>query len=519
MDLTEEEEDARLLQEENEAREKTIKRAAFLNKMRLKKVAVARAQITSEIYGEQPHVPGVDPGLRIWIKVREQQRGTEAAQKVELPMTYPTRIKYDNRTYWMEETHKEWRLMIAEALAEKEAKEVAIREALENAQKEAEEAEAEEAALLAFLESESAEERKLREDTEKKDTDISVKESVLMAKEDEESTVINTAHNMWVVEEMASRATTAAADGEIKEMAVQYHDDGTKIRLNEDGTMKEDRGVYGMLPLLDPKLPRRNPGLTVAQFMNHWKYSNDTAGTLLLAFNHYHWKYMEFLMEAAGPSAQNMLNMELNLKNRRTLLHIAVLNGDAPRVRWLLDHGASPHVKDIRGDTPLMISMDHDVFIHYHDVAIAADILRSRATNKARGAKMTVNLVNTANKRGVTALHRSVLLGALDYIKLLLRNKAKVNVFDNNNKMAIQYCKEDWEQEVHDIFNDNVRFVGKKMHQEMWAHMMSRDFVKSIFQIVVPICSICKRKQYDCAFLKKNNFRYWVYTHQLSSKG
>jgi hypothetical protein len=510
------EEDEELDREEREAMERTIKRAAFLEKVAKKKKAVERAQITSEVYGEQPFLPGVDQGLKIWIKVREQMRDVDSGGD-NLPSTYPTRIKYDNRWYWMEETHQEWKTMVQESIQEKEKKiqlsentniitDNILNEFLE-----------EDINRMVFIIQESDEDRIARETREQIDYDISSTELLAMGKADQESGVIEYTHREWAAEELAlaeSRATTAA----ITENKEEYDEDGTRIRYNADGTMKEDRGVYGILPLLDPKEKKRTPGLTVAEFVHHWKYSEDKAATLLLAFQHFHWKYMDMLMEAAGPQAQSMLNMPIHRQNQRTLLHLAVLGGDAERVKWLLDHGASPCVVDHRGDTPLHFSMDHDVFIHYHDVSIAADLLKSRMRDKNKAGKFTTKLVNQTNKRGITVLHRAVLLGALDYIKLFLKSKAKVYVFDNNHKLPIQYVKEEWEHEVKQLFNDNVRFCGKRMHQEMWAYTMSRDFVKSIFTIVAPICKVCQRKQYDCASLKKKDFRYWLYAHELAKQ-
>ena len=509
-------EDEELEHEELEARARTAQRVAFLAKLRKKKKAVERAQITSEIYGEQPFLPGVDKGLKIWIKVREQMRCAETGGD-HLPMTYPTRIKYDNRWYWMDETHKEWKDMIRESIQEKEESEqfVEITELIaEDILKEIID---HESARFVFLEQETEEDREKREIMEKMDAAISSEELSLMTSADTESGVIEYTLRAWAQEEAAealSRITTAKEEEE----KIEYYDDGTKVRYNEDGSRKEDRGVYGILPLLDPKLPKRTPGLTLAEFMHHWKYSNDKPATLLLAFQHFHWKYMELMLDAAGPQAQSLLNMPINTKTQRTLLHLSVLGGDAERVKWLLDRGANPLVVDHRGDTPLHLSIDHEVFLQYHDVAIAADLLESRVKNKVKASKMSFKLVNMPNHRGVTVLHRAILLGALEYVELFLKSKANVYVFDNNHVLPIQYAKEEWEHEVKDLYSKNVRFCGKRMHQEMWSYLMSREFVKSIFTIVAPICRICQRKQYDCASLKKKDFRYWLYAHELAKK-
>jgi len=471
-----------------------------------------RAQIITEVYGEQPFIPGVDPGLKIWIYVREQLRAVNLGV-LALPTTYPTRIKYNYRGYWMQESHAELPKLMAGIDAEREfvrAEKIRIEEEKARVIEAAAE---QKRALDEFLAKETPVEKETRLAAEAAEAALIKAEVALMESADAESNSEAKAYRLHL-EELLEDVRSRAATAEARSRARGEKYEGAKY--NADGTMREDRGVYGVLPLLDKKEPRRVPGLTLSQFINHITYSSDKAECLLLAFNHQHWKYFEMITEAAGPSGARMLiNMPMD-KNQKTLLHYAVMRGDPERVTYLLDHGADPLKADHQGNTPLHVSIDHDVWIHYHDVAIADDLLTSRLANKAKGALRSEKLVNKTNKRGTTVLHRSILLGALDFVELFLKRKAKVLVFDSCGKLPVQYAKEEWEEDVKDLFHGNVRFCGKRMHMEMWAYMMSRKFVVSIFDIVAPTCVICKRKQYECSALKKKDFRYWLYSHDIA---
>jgi len=471
-----------------------------------------RAQIITEVYGEQPFIPGVDPGLKVWIYVREQLRAVNSGD-LKLNMTYPTRIKYNYRGYWMQESHAELPKLMAEIDAERELKKTEEIRRKEEKIRVVEAAQEAKRVLEAFLAQETPEEKEIRLAADAAEAAQIQKEAGYMHKAELESKNENKAYRLYLEEALEdSRSRAATAELRARSRGERYEG----VRYNADGSIKEDRGVYGVLPLLDKEEPRRVSGLTLPQFINHITYSSDKAECLLLAFNHQHWNYFELLMGAAGPTGARMLiNMPMD-QNQKTLLHYAVMRGDPERVAYLLDHGADPLKADHQGNTPLHVSFDHEVWLHFHDVAIANDLLTSRLVNKARGALRSEKLVNKTNKRGTSVLHRSILLGALDFVKLFLKKKAKVFVFDSCGKLPIQYAKEEWEQDVKDLFNDNVRFCGKRMHMEMWAYMMSRKFVVSIFNIVAPTCVICKRKQYECSALKNKDFRYWLYSHDIA---
>lgn len=242
--------------------------------------------------------------------------------------------------------------------------------------------------------------------------------------------------------------------------------------------------------ILDPTFP----ALSIAAFRLLLRTASPRE-VLLTAYHHFHWRYFDEAL-AAGLD----INMRLD-GHGKTLLFMAVQNGDTERVEYLLDNGANPNAKDHHGDTPLHLCMDHPIVFHPRRIA-------TLLINK--GAQ-----VNTANKRGTTPLHRAVLLGFTDFVELLLKRKAKVFCFDANGRMPFQYADKASQPKVAKLFNANVRFCGKRQHDQMWAHIMSRQFVEGVFKLCAPACVVCKRRLHDCLALKKKDFRYWLYVHEV----
>lgn len=240
------------------------------------------------------------------------------------------------------------------------------------------------------------------------------------------------------------------------------------------------------------------PALTIAQFANLLKTA-PAREALMCAYHHFHWRYFDLAICYPG------INIDMNISGRtgKTLLFLAVENGDVERVEHLLEKGANPNARDHRGDTPLHLCMRHPVVFHPRTIAT---MLINKGAN-----------VNAQNKRGTTPLHRAVLLGLLDYVELLLKRRAKVFIFDKNGKLPLHYAGIN-EVRVAKLMNQNVRFCGKRQHEEMWAFIMSRQFVPGIFSIVASACVVCKRKSHDCAALKTSNFRYWIYVHEIMAK-
>lgn len=82
----------------------------------------------------------------------------------------------------------------------------------------------------------------------------------------------------------------------------------------------------------------------------------------------------------------------------------------------LLDRGAKLNVRDVHGNTPLMMSIQGPKMFHPHElVKLLID----------NGAK-----IDMADNRGFTPLHKACLIGELELIEILLIRGARVDKRD-----------------------------------------------------------------------------------------
>lgn len=111
---------------------------------------------------------------------------------------------------------------------------------------------------------------------------------------------------------------------------------------------------------------------------------------------------------------------------RETALHIVAKRNDVLYTRFLLQKGADPNLRDIRGNTPLLaaVSAGADSVISY--------LIKGRAN------------VNLANKAGETPLIRAVQLRNINVTRDLLAAGADPDQVDNiAGRSARDYANED----------------------------------------------------------------------------
>jgi ankyrin repeat protein len=149
----------------------------------------------------------------------------------------------------------------------------------------------------------------------------------------------------------------------------------------------------------------------------------------------------------------------------QTALHYAAMNGDIRKIQLLLKAGADINRLDNKHRSPLYVALNFPRIIH------SLDILRLLIANGAN--------VNIPDDRGFTPLHRACLLGDLTIITIILQSKAMVNVRDKKDKYAIEYAKDF--KSVKKLFDQNLRFSGRKNHEKMWSYMMSHKLIESLF--------------------------------------
>jgi len=389
---------------------------------------------------------GVDKGLKSWAALRAQLSAVKAGDLI-IPETIPARVKYRSGLTYYGQTVRIMTGAFLSIVEEERARAAA---------------EPQPPSLIPEIVKEKKKRNKLTDDDEDGDDEDENDDDEEEEDEEEEE------------EEEKVGLTRSASDPQL---------------------FREKNVIPPIVKIVDPKFP----ALSIAKF-EHLLRTGSPAEVLLTAYNHFHWRYFDMAL-TAGFNIDTIVTG----KTGKSLLFVAVENGDVERVEYLLSKGADANARDHRKDSMLHLCMNHPII--FHPKKIATLLLNSGAN------------VNAQNKRGVTPLHRAVLLGFLDYVELFLKRRAKVFVFDNNKMMPLNYAGKN-EAKVVKLMNQNVRFCGKAQHEMMWAYMMSRKFVPSIMNIVVSACPVCKRRSYECADDKKKSYRYWVYVHEvLGGKG
>lgn len=199
------------------------------------------------------------------------------------------------------------------------------------------------------------------------------------------------------------------------------------------------------------------------------------------------------------------LKYDLNLRIDhlgRTMLHVAVFIGDITKVTLLLQHGANPNIQDFNKCTPLVLSIcpAHPVF---HPVAITQALLN-------RGA-----MVNTLERHNRSALHFACIVDNIEAMNMLITAHADISILDVKEKMAIDFTRKETTEE---FLRTATKYSKPSQFKKMVARILSRSFVSLVFNIVEMPCEVCKRKTKDCAALKKNDYRYWMYAHKKLEK-
>ncbi|XP_076764963.1 BRCA1-associated RING domain protein 1-like [Xylocopa sonorina] len=126
-----------------------------------------------------------------------------------------------------------------------------------------------------------------------------------------------------------------------------------------------------------------------------------------------------------SPISKKLIPKNINKKNAKgeTQLHAACLKNKEELVRTLLAAGADPNTKDHSGWTPLQ------EVVSYGYTDICQLLLECGASP------------NTPGEGNRTALHDAVIKNRLLETKMLLKRKAKKDVFDNYGKKPIDYCE------------------------------------------------------------------------------
>ena len=112
--------------------------------------------------------------------------------------------------------------------------------------------------------------------------------------------------------------------------------------------------------------PSNPEAWSVERFAAFMESGNNTEA-ILLAFNSYNFRFLELVIEAGFN-----VNKKID-QYGKTLLHLAVSQGDVDKINYLLKVGADPRARDVKGNTPLHLSLNQP--FGFHPTVIATSLI------------------------------------------------------------------------------------------------------------------------------------------------
>ncbi len=145
------------------------------------------------------------------------------------------------------------------------------------------------------------------------------------------------------------------------------------------------------------------------------------------------YKFLQAIKDAKGDEVTEALSKPgttivntRDFNTRETALHIVARRGDDRYVLFLIQHGADPNLRDVKGNTPLMVAADVGA------EPVVAALIRNKAN------------VNLANDGGETPLIRAVQRRDLGIVRELLTAGADPDQADSlAGKSARDYAMSD----------------------------------------------------------------------------
>ena len=239
------------------------------------------------------------------------------------------------------------------------------------------------------------------------------------------------------------------------------------------------------------------PIVSLQQFQNVLAATRNTDGyscVLQCALNSRHNRFLDILLQSPGTNVNRWIDVR-----HRTMLHHAVQSTYMHRIQYLLYMGADINAVDVDNQTTLHMALTPHSLEHLlHQKAICRYLID-------RGVNLDVQ-----DSRGDTVLHKAVDVGDFDLMEMLLSHKARVSLLDNRGRVAFERSSKRNQKRVLSMM---VSHGTRDDVQRLWAHLLSRQFIKSVFMFHQPSCVTCKRKLKDCARLKVDNVRQWMHVH------
>jgi len=227
----------------------------------------------------------------------------------------------------------------------------------------------------------------------------------------------------------------------------------------------------------------------------------------------------------------NDFNIPIGIK-KRSLLQIAVIRCDYAKVILLLKSGVYVDYRDKDGKTALMLSMTapspHNA-AHIFEALLnaGADVNKCDVHGRNafhRGCQLYSTEIETEREKDTEnkkTVHREVYTR---FLRRLLSEGVYVDVMDSAGNLPVDIVKSKRSRYNVDQMlsqslvtcreiSSTVFSERKLQHTRMWARIISRQFMSSVFRALLRPCAKCKRQEKDCQALKRNRYKYWLFVH------
>ncbi|MCI6508582.1 MAG: ankyrin repeat domain-containing protein [Bacilli bacterium] len=125
------------------------------------------------------------------------------------------------------------------------------------------------------------------------------------------------------------------------------------------------------------------------------------------------------------------IDMNTRIYKGRTLLHYAVIGNNSGVINLLSKAGVNPNICDDNYNTPLHFAILKNSYYAVHELL------------KIKGID-----VDSPSEFEQTPLHKAVILGNLDIIKLLIKYGADPELVDEKNQSPLDYAQDEGDQEI-----------------------------------------------------------------------
>lgn len=245
------------------------------------------------------------------------------------------------------------------------------------------------------------------------------------------------------------------------------------------------------------KATQNNDGAEVIRLINAGAYINctDSMGSAPLI-----WASFIGSVELAKLLIDH--GADVNTQNdHQTPLHLACWRNSLELAKLFINHGANVNCKKI-GETPLHLTshpelaqllINHGADINCKDSDGKTPLDQACFDNNVELAKLLINHdanINLQSNDGSYPLHFACSNNNIELAKLLINHGADINGKDNNDRTALSYAEEGYENTLIDTSNDRFQRIQLE-HSRILGLLNNHRILPSLD---VTILSLIKRK-------------------------